>query len=70
MSCDGTMIGAPFAGDRTLFVDIIKTRFQLCLKAQWNVNRHLVTVKVRVKRRTDKRVKLIAFPSISTGSNA
>jgi hypothetical protein len=26
MSCDGTMIGAPLAGDRTLFVDIINTR--------------------------------------------
>jgi hypothetical protein len=26
MSCEGTMIGAPLAGDRTLFVDIISTR--------------------------------------------
>ena len=26
MSCDGTMIGAPLAGDSTLFVDIIRTR--------------------------------------------
>jgi hypothetical protein len=26
MSCDGTMIGLPFAGDRMLLVDIIRTR--------------------------------------------
>ena len=26
MSCDGTMIGAPLAGDNTLLVDIISTR--------------------------------------------
>jgi hypothetical protein len=26
MSCDGTMIGAPLAGCRMLFVDIISTR--------------------------------------------
>ena len=26
MSCDGTMIGLPLAGDRMLLVDIIRTR--------------------------------------------
>src|SRR3546814_17075829 len=30
MSCDGTMIGLPFAGDRMLLVDIIRTRASSC----------------------------------------
>jgi hypothetical protein len=30
MSCDGTMIGLPFAGDRMLFVLIMSTRASIC----------------------------------------
>ncbi len=30
MSCVGLMIGRPFAGDRMLFVLIIKTRASIC----------------------------------------
>ena len=56
------MIGAPLAGDRTLFVDIIRTRAsKLGLKAQRDVHGHLVTVKVSVKGRTDQRVQLDGF---------
>ena len=30
MSCDGTMIGLPLAGERMLLVDIISTRASSC----------------------------------------
>ena len=53
------MIGLPFAGRRTLFVDIIRTRAsKLRFQRQRHVHGHLVAVKVRVKRSTDQRVQL------------
>ena len=58
MSCDGTMIGAPLAGDSTLFVDIIRTRAQLGLQRKRDVDGHLVAVEVGVEGRADQRVKL------------
>ena len=59
MSWLGTMIGWPLAGCRMLLVDIIKhARFELRLKRQRNVHRHLVAVEVGVEGGADQRVKL------------
>jgi hypothetical protein len=71
MSCDGEMIGAPFAGLKMLFVDIISVvRFDLRLDRQRQVDGHLVAVEVGVEALADQRVERIALPSTSTGSNA
>ena len=59
MSCDGTMIGLPLAGERMLLVDIISTRASSCASsAQRHVDGHLVAVEVGVERRADQRVQL------------
>ncbi len=59
MSCDGTMIGLPLAGDSTLFVDIIRTRASSwASRLSGNVHGHLVAVEVGVERGADQRVQL------------
>ena len=59
MSCDGTMIGLPLAGDSTLFVDIISTRASSwASSAQRDVHGHLVAVEVGVERGADQRMQL------------
>ena len=59
MSCDGTMIGEPFAGMQ----DVVgrhhqHARFQLRFERQRNVHGHLVAVEVGVERGADQRMKL------------
>ncbi|MNJ30815.1 hypothetical protein D3C77_254260 [compost metagenome] len=71
MSCDGTMIGLPLAGDRMLFVDIISTRASSWASrlsgtctAIWSPSKSaLNAVQTSGCRR-------MALPSISLGSNA
>ena len=59
MSCVGTMIGLPFAGDRMLLVDIMSARgLDLRLDRQRHVHGHLVAVEVGVVRRADERMEL------------
>ena len=59
MSCVGTVIGWPDAGDRMLCEASISTlRFNLRLRRQRNVHGHLVAVEVRVERGADQRVNL------------
>ena len=59
MSCEGTVIGAPLAGFKMLWLaSISKLRLQNGRRAQWEVNRHLVTVEVSVERCTSERVQL------------
>ena len=59
MSCVGTMIGLPFAGERMLFVRHHEhARFHLRLDRQRHVHGHLVAVEVGVERRADERVQL------------
>ena len=58
MSCDGTAIGLPFAGDRMLLMDIIRTRASICASIEErHVNRHLVPVKVGVECGADERMQ-------------
>ena len=59
MSCVGTMIGLPLAGDE----DVVgrhhqHARFQLRFKRQRNVHGHLVAVEVGVEGGADQRMKL------------
>ena len=59
MSCDGTMIGLPFAGCE----DVVgghhqNAGFELRFKGQRYVNSHLVAVKVGVESGADQRMKL------------
>ena len=59
MSCDGTMIGSPFAGEQ----DVVRgqhqrARFHLRFERQRHVHRHLVAVEVGVERRADQRMQL------------
>ena len=59
MSCDGTMIGLPLAGDRMLFVRHHQhARLHLRLERQRHVHGHLVAVEVGVERGADQRVEL------------
>ncbi len=71
MSCDGTMIGEPFAGCRMLLVDIIKTRASSCASSDsgtctaiWSPS------KSALNAAQTSGCSWIALPSISTGSNA
>ena len=59
MSCDGTMIGSPFAGRQ----DVVRrqhqrARLHLRLERQRHVHGHLVAVEVGVERRADERMEL------------
>jgi hypothetical protein len=59
MSCDGTMIGSPFAGERTLFDASISVRASICASSdKRHVHGHLVTVEVGVEGGADQRVQL------------
>jgi len=52
-------MGRPEAGDNKLFAESIqKSRLELGLQGQWNVDRHLVSVKVCVERRAGERMQL------------
>ncbi len=71
MSCDGTMIGAPLAGDSTLFVDIIRTRASSWASrlsgtctAIWSPS------KSALKAEQTSGCSWIALPSIRIGSKA
>src|SRR3546814_12004304 len=71
MSCDGTMIGLPFAGERMLLVDIISTRASNCASrlsgtctAIWSPS------KSALKAEQTSGCSWMALPSITTGSNA
>ncbi len=71
MSCDGTMIGLPLAGDRMLLVDIIRTRASSCASrlkgtctAIWSPSKSALNAE------QTSGWSWIALPSISTGSNA
>jgi hypothetical protein len=71
MSCDGTMIGAPLAGDSTLLVDIISTRASSWASSEsgtwtaiWSPS------KSALKAEQTSGCSWIALPSISVGSNA
>ena len=71
MSCDGTMIGWPFAGCRMLLVDIISTRASSCASSDsgtctaiWSPS------KSALNAAQTSGCSWIALPSISTGSNA
>jgi hypothetical protein len=59
MSCDGTMIGLPFAGRQ----DVVgrhhqHARFELRFQRQRHVDRHLVAVEVGVEGGADQRMQL------------
>ena len=59
MSCEGTMIGLPLAGERMLLVRHHQhARFELGFQRKRHVDGHLVTVEVGVEGRADQRVKL------------
>ena len=71
MSCEGTVIGAPLAGDRMLFDDIIRTEASIWASgasgtwtAIWSPSKSALNA---VQTRGWIR---IALPSTSTGSNA
>src|SRR4026207_1470772 len=71
MSCEGTMIGLPLAGERMLLVDIISTRASRWASrlsgtctAIWSPS------KSALKAWQTSGWTWIALPSISTGSNA
>ena len=71
MSCDGTMIGLPFAGLRMLLVDIISTRASSCASSDsgtctaiWSPSKSALNA-VQTSG-----CSWIALPSISTGSKA
>ncbi len=67
---DGTMIGSPFAGDRMLLVDIIAHALPAGLPASAVREQPSGPIEVGVICRTNQRVQLDSFTSISTGSNA
>ena len=59
MSCDGTTIGWPLAGERILLVGHHQhARLHLRFERQRHVHRHLVAVEVGVERRADQRMQL------------
>ena len=58
MSCDGTMIGLPCAGERMLFVLIMSTRASIWASMESGVHGHLVAVEVGVEGGADERVEL------------
>jgi hypothetical protein len=71
MSCDGTAIGAPLAGDMMLFDDIISTDASICASgdsgmctAIWSPSKSALNAV-----QTSGWMR-IAFPSTRTGSNA
>ena len=71
MSCDGIAIGAPLAGDRMLFDDIISTEASICASgdsgmctAIWSPSKSALNAV-----QTSGWIR-IALPSTSTGSNA
>src|ERR1700741_3760295 len=71
MSCDGIAIGAPLAGDRMLFEDIISTDASICASgasgmctAIWSPSKSALNAV-----QTSGWIR-IALPSTSTGSNA
>ena len=71
MSCVGSMIGRPLAGDRMLFVLIMSTRASICASTEsgtwtaiWSPSKSALNA---VQTSGWSR---IALPSISTGSNA
>ena len=71
MSCVGTMIGLPFAGERMLFVDIISTRASICASIEsgtwtaiWSPSKSALNA-VQTSGWS-----WIALPSMRTGSNA
>src|SRR4029450_9511873 len=71
MSCDGTAIGAPFAGERMLFDDIISTEASICASgdngmctAIWSPSKSALNAV-----QTSGWIRM-ALPSTRTGSNA
>ena len=71
MSCVGTMIGLPFAGERMLFVHIMSTRASICASTEsgtwtaiWSPS------KSALNAAQTSGCSWIALPSMSTGSNA
>ncbi len=63
MSCEGTMIGLPWAGERMLFVDIMRTRASTWASiGKGDVDGHLVPVEIRVEGRADQGMKLDGLP--------
>ena len=58
MSCVGTAIGCPEAGERMLFDASIRTCASICASGERDVDGHLVAVEVRVEGRADERVNL------------
>ncbi len=71
MSCDGIAIGAPLAGERMLFDDIISTDASICASgdsgmctAIWSPSKSALNAV-----QTSGWIR-IALPSTSTGSNA
>ena len=71
MSCDGTAMGAPLAGESTLFDDIISTDASICASgasgmctAIWSPS------KSALKAVQTMGGILMALPSTSTGSKA
>ncbi len=71
MSCDGIAIGAPLAGERMLFDDIIRTEASICASgasgmctAIWSPSKSALNAV-----QTSGWIR-IALPSTSTGSNA
>lgn len=68
---EGTMIGSPLAGDRSVVRrQHQRTTLHLSFKGQRHMNRHLIAVEVSIECGTNQRVQLIAFPSMRVGSNA
>src|SRR3970282_638343 len=71
MSCDGTMIGSPFAGERMLFEDSISVRASICASSDsgtwtaiWSPS------KSALNAAHTSGCSWIDLPSIRTGSNA
>ncbi len=71
MSCEGTMIGSPLAGERMLLEDSISVRASICASSDsgtctaiWSPS------KSALNAAHTSGCSWIALPSISTGSNA
>src|SRR5438876_9121143 len=71
MSCDGTAIGWPEAGDSTLFDDIISTEASICASGESGMCTAIWSPsKSALKAVQTSGWILIALPSTSTGSKA